>query len=139
MAERMNQYEAMFLFGPVATQEPQTALDLPRQLIERHGGQVLVIKKWDERRLAYEMERQKRGTYVIAFYKGPGSSVSAIERDVNLSETILRVMITPRARAESPPPPPPKEKPPPRNSRTIPQRACLIAAHSRVVHFVNAI
>ena len=94
MAERMNQYEAMFLFGPVAQQEPQTALDLPRQLIERHGGQILVIKKWDERRLAYEMGGQKRGTYVIAFYKGPGSSVTAIERDVNLSETILRVMIT---------------------------------------------
>src|SRR5262249_30854153 len=38
--------------------------------------------------------RQKRGTYIIAFYEGPGASVAAIERDVNLSEDIIRVLVT---------------------------------------------
>ena len=74
--------------------EPEAAVNLCRGIIERHGGQVLVIKRWDERKLAYEIKRQKRGTYVIAYFRAPGAAVSPIERDVNLSEDVLRVMVT---------------------------------------------
>ena len=63
-------------------------------MVERHGGEVLLIKKWDERKLAYEIKKQKRGTYIICYYKGPGASVTAIERDVNLNDDVLRVLIT---------------------------------------------
>ena len=90
----MNQYEAMFLLGPIATQEPEKAMGLPRGIIERHGGQIMVIKKWDERKLAYEVGRQKRGTYILAYFTAPGSAVAHIERDVQLSEEVLRVMVT---------------------------------------------
>jgi small subunit ribosomal protein S6 len=88
-----NQYEAMFLIGPSATAEPEGALNSCRGIIERHGGEIMVIKKWDERKLAYELGGQKRGTYIISFFKAPGAAVSAIERDVKLSEEILRVLV----------------------------------------------
>jgi small subunit ribosomal protein S6 len=89
-----NQYEGMFLFGAAATQEPQNAINIIRGMIEKHGGQVLVLKRWDERKLAYEVEGQKRGTYFIAYFKAPGSAVAHIERDVKLSEQVLRVLVT---------------------------------------------
>ncbi len=88
-----NQYEAMFLVGPLAATEPEAGISLCRKFIESHGGQIQVIKKWDERKLSYEISGQKRGTYVIAFFKAEGAAVGAIERDVKLSEEILRVMI----------------------------------------------
>src|SRR5688500_14444496 len=88
------QYEAMFLFPPPGTVDVEGMTNMARGIIERHGGSVLHIKKWDERKLSYEIKRQKRGTYIIAYYKGPGASVAAIERDVNLSEDVLRVLIT---------------------------------------------
>src|SRR5258706_14537574 len=94
MAKAMKQYEAMFLFGQSAAQDLEGAINTVRQIVERHEGQVLVLKKWDERKLAYEIKKQKRGTYVICYYKAPGASVSAIERDVNLGESGLRVLIT---------------------------------------------
>ncbi len=87
-------YEAMFLFPAGVAADLDHALMTSRQMIERHDGKVLVLKKWDERKLAYEINRQKRGVYIIAYFTGPGSIVTAIERDVNLSEEILRVMIT---------------------------------------------
>jgi small subunit ribosomal protein S6 len=87
-------YEAMFLFPPPGTVDVEGMLANARSIIERHGGKVLFIKKWDERKLAYEIRRQKRGTFIIAFYEGPGPSVVAIERDVNLSEDVIRVLIT---------------------------------------------
>ena len=88
------QYEAMFLFPPPGTTDVDGMVANARGIIERHGGTILHIKKWDERKLSYEIKRQKRGTYIIAYYKGPGGSVSAIERDVNLSEDVLRVLVT---------------------------------------------
>src|ERR687896_201043 len=88
-------YEAMFLLPPGAAMDQDgTGLRLCRSIIERHGGQVIVIKRWDERKLAYEVDGQKRGTYVIAYFRGPGAIVGAVERDVNLNDEILRVMVT---------------------------------------------
>ena len=87
-------YEAMFLFPPPGATDAEAMQTAARGIIERHGGKILFIKKWDERKLAYEIGKQKRGTYIVAFYEGPGASVGAIERDVNLSEEILRVLVT---------------------------------------------
>lgn len=93
MAEtKVHQYEAMFLLP--ASADVEGALNLVRSTVERHGGEILVLKKWDERRLAYEIKKQKRGLYVLCYYRGPGASVSAIERDVTLNVEFLRVLIT---------------------------------------------
>lgn len=94
MANANKQYEAMFLFGQAAAQDLDGTIANVRSIVERHGGEILHIKRWDERKLAYEIKKQKRGTYIICHYRGPGNSVSAIERDVNLSENILRVLVT---------------------------------------------
>src|SRR5271170_2591952 len=90
----LNQYEAMFLLGSAFATEVENALKIVRGIVEKHEGQVLVLKKWDERKLAYEISGQKRGLYLICFFNAPGAAVSAIEREVNLSDQILRVMVS---------------------------------------------
>ncbi len=91
---KLNQYEGMFLVGPSAAADLEGALNTVRGMIERHGGQILTIKKWDERKLAYEVAGQKRGTYIIAYFKAPGSAIAPLERDVSLSEEVLRILVT---------------------------------------------
>jgi small subunit ribosomal protein S6 len=86
------QYEAMFLLGPVAGSADDVTV-LPRQIVERHEGKIIVIKKWDERKLSYELGGQKRGTFVVVYFTAPGAAVTQIERDVNLSDEILRVIV----------------------------------------------
>jgi small subunit ribosomal protein S6 len=93
-SKKTGQYEAMFLFPASAASEVDASIKTARGIIERHGGQIIVIKKWDERKLAYELKKQKRGLFVVAFFTAPGSTVAAIERDVQLSEDILRVLVT---------------------------------------------
>ena len=56
--------------------------------------QIIVLKKWDERKLAYEMEKQKRGLYVLCYFRNDGTGITGLERDVRLSEQVLRVLIT---------------------------------------------
>jgi small subunit ribosomal protein S6 len=88
------QYEGMFLIGPAANQENEGGLKIVRGILERHGATPIVLKKWDERKLMYEIKRQKRGTYIIAYFTAAPSAIAGIERDVRLSEDILRVLVT---------------------------------------------
>ena len=87
-------YEGLFLFGTAATVDSEGAVKQIGDLIAKHGGESLLLRKWDERKLAFEVNKNKRGLYVLTFFKAPGGAVDKINRDVNLSETILRCLIT---------------------------------------------
>jgi small subunit ribosomal protein S6 len=89
-----NTYEAMFLLGAAHATDLDNAIKLVRGMIERHEGKPIVVKKWDERKLAYEIRGEKRGLYVITFFTAPTPAIAAINRDVELSDQVLRVMVT---------------------------------------------
>jgi small subunit ribosomal protein S6 len=84
----------MFLLGQAATQENEHGVGLTKALVERHGGKIMVIKKWDERRLTYEIKGQKRGTYVITYFQALANAITPLEREVKLSDDFLRVLVT---------------------------------------------
>src|SRR5580698_7825572 len=95
IAEKTNNtYEAMFLLGAAHASDLDGALKLVRGIVERHEGKPIVLKKWDERKLAYEIRGEKRGLYVIAFFTAPSAAIASIVRDVELSDQVLRVMVT---------------------------------------------
>lgn len=93
MSKKPRKYEAMFLMGPQHTSDVEGSIKLVRGVIEKHGGRVLVAKKWDERKLAYEIGKAKRGLYIISFFEAQGSAIAPLERDVKLSEDFLRVLV----------------------------------------------
>jgi small subunit ribosomal protein S6 len=64
-------------------------------LLTRSGAEIIGLTRWDERKLAYPVEKRKRGTYVLAFFllRSGGAPVAEIERDCLLSEKVLRVLI----------------------------------------------
>ena len=94
MASHIRQYEALFLLNPsYATGSWETAKQEVEHILHRANAEILHVRKWDERRLDYEIGGQKRGVYVLAFFKAEGPKVVGIERDVQLSENILRCIV----------------------------------------------
>ncbi|NBX26503.1 MAG: 30S ribosomal protein S6 [Planctomycetes bacterium] len=93
-AERTRPYEGMFLFPQSATADLQGSIDHVKEILARSGAEVLSIAKWDERRLAYDIKGNKRGLYILAFFRVLSSKLTGIERDCNLSEKLLRSMVT---------------------------------------------
>lgn len=86
-------YEAMFLIGQAAAADLSGVIQHINEILQRGHAQVIAMRKWDERRLAYEIKKQKRGLYILTYFTAPAGSLSHIERDCNLSERILRVLI----------------------------------------------
>jgi len=85
-------YEGLFLLD--AGQPDFEAASRPvRALLERYQADILSIKPWDERRLAYEIQGRRRGLYVLTYFAVDPAHMSEIEHDCELSEQILRSMI----------------------------------------------
>jgi small subunit ribosomal protein S6 len=63
------------------------------KILARAQARVISVRKWDERKLAYEVDRKARGTYILAYFECGSSMVRQLERDVQLSEEILRVLV----------------------------------------------
>ena len=87
-------YEGLFLFPQSASANMQQAVDHLNYLLDRAGANVKAFSKWDERRLAYDVDANKRGVYFLVYFEADRDRLSALERDCNLSEELLRAMIT---------------------------------------------
>ena len=86
-------YEAMFLIGQAAAADLAGVIEHIKEVLSRGHAEIVAMRKWDERRLAYEIKKQKRGLYILCYFKAPGGQLAHIERDCNLSEKLLRVLI----------------------------------------------
>lgn len=83
----------MFLFDSnFASTYTNVEQELER-IMQRAEAEIVFQKKWDDRRLAYEIKKQKRGCYVLVFFNGDPEKIGRIERDCKLSDNVLRVMI----------------------------------------------
>lgn len=87
-------YEAMFIVDSAKAKE-----DYPRLegeclgCLTRHGAKIVKAVKWDDRRLAYEIRKVKRGAYILVHFDADTQAVAKIERQCALNESILRVLI----------------------------------------------
>lgn len=91
---RTGTYEGMFLVNQTAAASFGECLEHINHLFERAEATVIAMKKWDERRLAYEMDKQKRGVYILAYFTCPTNMVAHLERDAVISDKIMRLMVT---------------------------------------------
>ena len=64
-----------------------------KRTLERAEAEIVSIRKWDDRRLAYDIKGTSRGTYILCYFKVDGRKIQAIEKAVQLSEKIIRVLI----------------------------------------------
>ena len=87
-------YEGMFLVDSLeATSDWDGITGLIKNIIQRADGEIVTLKKWDDRKLAYDISGKNRGTYILCYFKAPGPRITEIEKDVQLSERIMRALI----------------------------------------------
>ena len=86
-------YEAMFLVDSAQATDWDRINTIIKNILERSEAEIVSLKKWDERKLAYEINGQSRGTYILCYFEVDGEKIRDIEREVRLSEQIMRVLI----------------------------------------------
>jgi len=87
-------YEAMFLVdSALAGADWDGVLATIKSILQRAEAEVVSLRKWADKRLAYEIDHKTKGTYILCYFRADGKRIGDIERDVQLSERIMRVLI----------------------------------------------
>ena len=76
----MKRYEGLFLFDSATARDWAAIEGEIRRLMERIGGELLVCAKFDERKLAFEIKRRKRGLYVLTYFDAPATKIGEFGR-----------------------------------------------------------
>jgi len=83
------------IVDPRPTDEEATALltQLGEQL-KTLGAEVTKVDNWGKRRLAYDIRKQREGTYAVFDVSAEPYMVKEFERQVSLNENVLRYVST---------------------------------------------
>ena len=87
-------YELGFILHPEVNEEQSNAiLERIQQIVNNHDGQVVRINQWGRRRLAYPIQHQRDGFYVFFDMILTPETVSELDRNLKVTEEILRHII----------------------------------------------
>ena len=62
-------------------------------MIKTAGGEVLVSRLWEERRLAYAIGTHRKGTYWLIYFRSPSSIITPLNRECEIHDAILRHLV----------------------------------------------
>ncbi len=89
----MRKFETLLLISPeIPVEAREATLEKIKELIERSEGQVAEVDIWGMRDLAYPVRKLQRGYYVRFEYTGPGAIVAELERNLRITEGLLKFL-----------------------------------------------
>ena len=88
-------YEILVIIDPRPTDEEVAAL-LTRlgENLKGLGAEVGKVESWGKRRLAYDLRKQREGTYAVIEALAEPATIKEFERQLRLNEQVLRFMTT---------------------------------------------
>ena len=89
----MRVYENLFIVKPDATEEEIDSLvEQMSKNITGAGGTVDKVEKWGKRKLAYKVEKQREGFYVLLTFTAEPSVVREFERRMLVQDSVIKFL-----------------------------------------------
>lgn len=94
MAKVSEKYEAMVVFSINAGEDNVKGLvEKFKSLIEKNGT-VEEVNEWGKRKLAYEIDDQTEGYYVLYTFESKPDFPAEFERVLKITDGVMRSMVT---------------------------------------------
>jgi len=89
----MRKYELIFIVRPdVPEEELGKIITQMEGVVSGHGGKIEKIEKIGRRRLAYRVQRQREGIYVLFVVEGTGDTVKEFERRLKVNDLVMKYL-----------------------------------------------
>lgn len=88
----MTLYETLFVVHPEKGPRVKEFIDKFKKVVEGQGGTVTHVDEWGSRDLAYRIQKQSKGYYTLMRYNASGRAVEELERNLKLTDGILRYL-----------------------------------------------
>jgi small subunit ribosomal protein S6 len=89
-----NQYEIAVLYHPDLEIDLEKATSKIEKILTDNKAKVVKTDNWGKRKLAYPISKQDFAVYVFYTVEMPGSSVSKVEQTFNITDEIIRFLIS---------------------------------------------
>ena len=87
----MRTYELMTIHRPeMAEPDARRQSQILKSFLSEVGASVSDIDFWGKRRLAYEIDKVTEGYYTVLTFDGEPHHVTALDRALSLSDTVMR-------------------------------------------------
>ena len=84
----------MFIFNANAyARNPGNVGNIVKDIVDSVGGELLASRMWNEQKLAYPINGQRKGVYWLSYVRLDGDSLPKFNRACKLNETILRHLV----------------------------------------------
>jgi len=86
-------YEHVFLARQdVSGQQVEALVDQFKGILEANGGSVGRVENWGLKSLSYRINKNRKAHYTLMDIDAPASAVQEMERQMRISEDVLRYM-----------------------------------------------
>ncbi|QXD14481.1 30S ribosomal protein S6 [Rhodocaloribacter litoris] len=93
MASRKNTYELTYIINAaISDDQIKQLVQRVNKYIEEHGGKILEVDEWGNRRLAYPINKKRNGYYVNLYFEAEGDLIGRLERALEIDDNILRYL-----------------------------------------------
>jgi small subunit ribosomal protein S6 len=89
----VNKYEVMFIAKPLEEAEVDPIVEFISNLITKNGGNIEKVDRWGKRHLAYLVQKQAEGYYVLINFEADPTVIKEIDRVIKIRDEILRHLI----------------------------------------------
>ncbi|MCF4164942.1 30S ribosomal protein S6 [Zavarzinia compransoris] len=76
----------------VSNAQVETLVEEYTTILTDNGGSVLKTEYWGLRNLAYRIQKNRKGHYVLMHIDAPHAAVAEMERNQRLSEDVIRTL-----------------------------------------------
>jgi len=85
-------YETLFVVHPEKGTRMKELIERFRKVVEGQEGTVAHVDEWGMRDLAYRIDKQAKGFYTLLQYNSSARAVEELERNLRLTDGILRYL-----------------------------------------------
>ena len=88
-----NSYEAVMVYSLAAGEESMTAVKEKIQNLIAENAELGEVDEWGKRRLAYLIDDEAEGFYVLYNFVSEGSFPAELERVCRITDGVLRALV----------------------------------------------
>ena len=94
----MRPYEILLILPPDSDEQVVVrVVERVTQIISGGGGKVDRIDRWGRRRLAYEIDKQQEGYYLLVEFTAEPEALRELDRVLSLADEVVRFKVVVRA------------------------------------------
>jgi small subunit ribosomal protein S6 len=91
LADKSGVYEGLFILDSNRFARDRDGVSREIEaLVEAAGGELLVSRLWEERRLAYAIKGQRKGAYWLMYFRLPTLQLTGLARQCEITDSLLR-------------------------------------------------